>query len=67
MIEFDSAWAFRALGDCGRNDLCRRIEQLEDAFACRHGRLQDVVLFAEVHDRPEKSQGVLNESYEHTQ
>ena len=34
----------------GTDDLRRGIEQLEDAFACGHGSLQDVVLVAQVLD-----------------
>ena len=67
MIEFDAAGAFGALGHCGRNYLHRRIEQFEDALAGGHGGLQDVVFFAEVHDRAEEAQGVLDESDEHAE
>ena len=67
MIEFDAAWAFGTLGHRGRNHLHRCIQQLEDAFAGGHGRLQDVVFLAEVHDRAEEAQSVLDEGDQHAQ
>ncbi len=67
MIEFNAAGAFGALRDCWRNYLHRRIQQLEDAFAGGHGRLQDVVFFAEVHDGAEEAQSVLDEGDQHAQ
>ena len=44
-----------------------RVQQFEDAFARGHGGLQDVVLFAEVHDRAEEAQSVLDEGDQHAQ
>src|SRR5580700_6466740 len=67
VIEFDAAgtlWTFRYRR---RNYLYRRVEQFEDAFAGGHGRLQDVVFFAEVHDRPEEAQSILDEGDQHAQ
>ncbi len=61
VIELDSARACRFLRHRRRNDLHRSIEQLEDAFARRHRRLQNVVLLAEVHDRAEEALRVLRE------
>src|SRR3984885_7807719 len=60
VIEFDPPQSFGALNHRGRNHLHGRVQQLEDAFACGHGRLQNVVLFAEVHDRTEEAQRVLD-------
>ncbi len=51
----------------GRGDFYFRIEQLEHALARCHGRLQDVVLFAEVLNRAEKSLRVLHERDQHAE
>src|SRR6516225_4571796 len=42
-------------------DCHRRVEQLEDALGARHGRLQDVVLVAQILDGAEEALRVLNE------
>ncbi len=67
MIELNAAGTFGALGHRGRNHLYRSIQQLEDAFAGGHGRLQDVIFFAEVHDWAKESQSVLDEGDQHSQ
>ena len=67
MIEFDSggrAWKGRGLG--GRLDLHGRVDELEDALGRRHGGLHDVVLFAQILNRAEKSHAILEEGYQHT-
>ena len=47
------------------HDLRRGIEQLEDALAGGHGRLQDVVLVAQVLNGPPEALRVLDEHGEH--
>ncbi len=46
------------------HDLRRRIHQLEDAFAGRHGRLQNVVLVAQILNWPPEPQRIQNEHVE---
>ena len=65
VVELDAAGTLGVFGDRGRSDLGRRVEQLENALARRHGRLQDVVLFAEVLNGPEEALGILNEGDQH--
>ena len=43
------------------SDFYRRIQQLEDTFASRHRRLQDVVFLAKVLNWPEEALRILNE------
>ncbi len=57
-----SAPARRRFRNRGRSDLGRRVQQFEDAFAGRHRRLQNVVLLAEILNRPEEALRVLDES-----
>ncbi len=49
----------------GIDDLRRGIEQLEDAFACGHGCLQDVVLVAEVLNGAPEALGIHVECCQH--
>src|SRR5207302_2842795 len=67
VVEFDATSAFGALRHSGRDYLHGRVQQLENALAGGHGRLQDVVFFAEVHDWTEKPQSVLDEGDQHAQ
>jgi hypothetical protein len=39
------------------------IEQLENALGCGHGRLHEVVFFAQILNGPEESQAVLKEGH----
>ena len=55
MVELDAAAARRLLRDRRRRDFDLRIQQLEDAFAGGHRRLQDVVLLAQVLNRTEEA------------
>ena len=54
-------------GAAGGRMVGLRVEQLEDALGRRHGALQDVVLLAEVLNRPEESQAVLQERHQHAE
>ena len=54
-------WRF---GHRRRSNLRRSIQQLENPLAGRHGRLQDVVLFAEILNGPEEALGILDEGGE---
>ena len=67
MVELDAAGALGALGGCGGDDFHGRVQQFEDAFAGGHGRLQNVVLLAEIHDGAEKTLRVLHERDQHAQ
>ena len=67
VVELDAARPFRRLGLSGRDDLGRRVEQLEDALARGHGRLQDVVLLAQVLDGPEEALRILHEGHQHAE
>src|SRR5215470_18704338 len=61
VVELHDARSIRALHYSRRNDLRLSVEQLEDALAGSHGRLQDVVLLAKVLDRPEEALRILHE------
>ena len=50
-----------------RQDRGLGVEQFEDALGGRHGALQDVVFLAEVLNRPEESQAVLQERHQNPQ
>ena len=66
VIEFDGGGGLRKsrrLG--GRLNQRGSVEQLEDALGGGHGRLHDVVLFAQVLDGAEESQAVLEEGNHH--
>ena len=67
VVELDAAGALRAFRGCGGDNFHGSIEQLEDAFAGGHGRLQNVVLLAEVHDWAKKTLRVLHERDQHAQ
>ena len=45
----------------------RRVQQLEDALGGRHGRLQDVVLLAQILNGPEESHAVLEKGHQHAE
>ena len=62
VIELNPPGPDRCLRHRGRGDLGRSVQQLEDAFAGRHRRLQNVVLLAEILNRPEEALRVLDES-----
>ena len=66
MIEFDGSGRTRKGHRLGRRlDQRRRIEKLEYAFSGGHGRLHDVVLFAEVLDGAKESETVLEKGDHH--
>ena len=65
ITKLDAAGAVTGDGIFWRDDLSLRIEQLEDAFTCGHGRLEDVVLLAEVLNGAEEALGVLHEGDDH--
>src|SRR5438067_10227294 len=60
-IEFNASVSLHASRRCRIRDFNRGIQQLENAFAGSHRRLEDVVLFAQVLNRPEESLRILNE------
>ncbi len=64
MVEFYAAGAFRLLRNRRSRDVGWRIQQLEYALAGGHRRLQNVVFFAEILNRAEKSLCILNEGNE---
>src|SRR6185437_8415290 len=66
VIELDAAGTVRNRGHRGFGDFDRRIKQLKYAFGGCHRRLQDVVLFAEVLDRPEETLGILNKRHQNS-
>ncbi len=63
--EFDAIRPVAGYGMRGADNLRRRIHQLEDALAGRHRGLQDVVLVAQILDRPPEAQRELREHDEH--
>jgi hypothetical protein len=67
VIELNAAGSFRCLGDGGGCDLSRCIEELENPLTGSHGRLQDVVLFAEILDGPEEALGILDKRNQNAQ
>src|SRR5207253_4044231 len=67
VVELDASRAGGRFGMRRVNDLRRRVQQLEDALRRGHGRLQDVVLFAEVLNGAEEALGVLHEGHQHAQ
>ncbi len=67
MVELDAPRAVGKLRSGRRHDLGWGVEQLEDALARRHRRLQDVVLLAEVLDGTEEALRVLHERHQHSQ
>src|SRR5215471_15550636 len=64
MIEFDAAVANCLDGMRGRDDFYWGVEQLEDAFARSHRRLQNVVFVTEVLNGTEEPLRVLHEGDE---
>ena len=67
VVELDAAAAFRFLRCRRGNDVHRSVQQFENAFACRHGGLQNVVFLAEVHDGAEEALGVLRKGDQHAE
>ena len=43
-----------------------RVEEFENAFRAGHRRLENVVFFTEILDRPEDPRSVLNEGHDNT-
>ncbi len=65
MAEFDAVAAVALDGMRRAHNLRLRVEQLEDALAGGHGRLQDVVLVAQILNRPPEALRVLDEHGQH--
>ncbi len=66
VVEFHGCGRLRkGHGLSGRLDLNRGVQQLEHALGRGHGRLHDVVLFAQILDGAEKSHAVLEEGHHH--
>src|ERR1700761_8343936 len=66
-LELDTARAITGASVRRRSDVRRFVEQFEDAFGCRHRRLQDVVFVAEVLDGAEEALRILNECDENAE
>ena len=68
VVEFDGGGCARNRPGLGwRLNVRRCVEQFEDTLGGGHGRLQDVVLVAQVLNRAEESQSILEESNQHAQ
>ena len=68
MVELDASGAFGNLSaSAGETISAWRVEQLEDALAGGHRRLQDVVLLAQVLDGAEEALRVLHEGHQHAE
>ncbi len=65
MAELDAAGTVAGARRSRALQLGRRIQQLEDAFAGGHRRLQDVVFFAQVLDGAEEALGILDKGDQH--
>src|SRR5689334_3842043 len=65
MIKLDVAQAGGGTRLFRRGDLNRRIQQLEDALAGRHGPLQNVVFVAQVLNGTEEALRILHKSHKH--
>ncbi len=67
IAELDARAAVALSGMRRRDDFRRGIQQLEDALAGCHGRLQDVVFFAQVLNGAEEALRILNECDQHAE
>src|SRR4029077_13228098 len=65
VVELNPSDALRLARLRRRGDLHRRIQQFEDTLAGRHGRLQDVVLVAQILYGAEEALRVLHERGQH--
>ncbi len=64
VVELNAAGSGRCLGNRRRSNLDGRVQQLENAFAGCHRRLQNIVLLAEILNGTEEALRVLDESSE---
>ena len=67
VVELDASRAVRSLRNLRRNNFRLCVEQLKDALARRHRRLQNVVLLAQVLNGTEEALSILHEGHQHAE